>query len=257
MCSFALLFCATAQAAEPKPIEVELSYTAIIDGVTTATIDANAEVTGDKFVMSANTRTRGVMDMLVGFRSVANSTAVVEDAKPVSITHDAENKWRGKNRHVHLRYEKGEVSSVDVAPTAEQDDRDPISPELEKSTVDPLTAALALMIAAQSPKGCADAVPVFDGRRRYEFTCAPPSSDAPGSEPMRGAYLFSILAGRQKHPFWPQSKTPKALSLWFAKVDPRLPPLVTKIAARSGLIGFSVRLERLRIDGRDTPISGD
>ncbi|MFZ1992136.1 MAG: DUF3108 domain-containing protein [Alphaproteobacteria bacterium] len=261
MCSLASLFCATANAAEPQPIKVELSYTAIIDGITAATIDANAEVIGDKYVMVATTRTRGVMDMLVGFRSAAGSTAVIESGKPVPLAHDADNKWRGKSRHVHLRYDKGEISSADVAPTAEEDDRDPISSELQESTVDPISAALSLMIAAQSRKGCADLVPVFDGRRRYEFACTSGKDDVAASasdvDVFRRAYLFTIVAGRQKHPFWPQSKTPKAISLWFARIDPRLPPIVTKIAARAGLIGFSVRLEKLRIDGQETAIPSD
>jgi len=259
LCSLALLFCATAEAAGPKPVEVELSYTVIIDGITAATIDANAEVLGDRYVMNAATRTRGIMDLLVGFRSAAGSTAVIENGRPVPVAHDADNKWRGKNRHVHLRYEKGEISSEDVVPAAQEDDRDPVSPELQKSTVDPISAALSLMIAAQSRQGCADLVSVFDGRRRYEFTCGPSQDDvaAADTDVFRRAYLFTIVAGRQKHPFWPQSKTPKALSIWFARIDPRLPPIVTKITARAGLVGFSVRLEKLRIDGQETAIPRD
>jgi len=261
LCGLALLFCASANAAEPKPVNVELSYTAIVDGITSATIDARAEVIGDRYVMIATTRTRGVMDMLVGFRSAAGSTAVIENGVPVPLSHDAENKWRGKSRHVHLRYDKGEISSEDVAPTAEKDDRDPIPPDLQKSTVDPISAALSLMIAAQSQKGCIDLVPVFDGRRRYEFTCVTGKDDVAASasdaDMFRRAYLFTIVAGRQRHPFWPQSKTPKAVSLWFARIDPRLPPIITKITARAGLIGFSVRLEKLRIDGQEAVIPGD
>ncbi len=247
LCSLALLFCARAQCAEPKPIEVELSYTAIVDGLTAASIDASAQVVGDTFTMNANTRTRGLMDLLVGFRSAAGSTAIVEAGKPVPVVHTADNKWRGKNRHVYLHYEKGAIVSADVVPSAAKDDRLPVPADLQKSTVDPVTAALSLMIAAETGRGCADLIPVFDGRRRYEFSCAPSEASVEPAEEgttFRRAYLFRILAGRQKHPFWPQSKTPKALSLWFAQLDPRLPPIIVKIAARSGLIGYSVQTRK-------------
>ena len=202
--------------------------------------------------MRALTRTRGVMDVLVGFRSDAKSTAVVENGRAVPTEHTAINKWRGKDRHVYLRYNKGAIVSSDVFPSAADDDRQEVPEELKKSTVDPLTAALSLMVAAGADKGCADQIPVFDGRRRYDLVCtaSAEASEAAGTVFQR-SYLFSIVAGRQKHPFWPQSKTPKALTLWFEKVDPRLPPIVVRIAARSGLIGYSVSLNRLRIDGQD------
>jgi len=257
-----LFFGVSLASAESAPIAVELHYTAIIDGVTAATIDASAEISGDRYVMHALTRTRGVMDMLVGFRSNAESTAVIERDKPVSISHDAENKWRGKDRHVRLRYDKGEITSADVVPSPEQDDRQPVAPELQKSTVDPLTAVLSLMFSANLPGGCAREVPVFDGRRRYEFACSPDeevaaSSSAPNQSVVHRAYLFSIIAGRQKHPFWPQSKTPRTLSVWFGRIDSRLPPIVTKIAARSGLIGYSVRLDKLTIDGKTLAVPSE
>lgn len=259
LCGIASLPGSPARSAEPTPIEVELSYTAIVDGLTAATIDAGAEVVGDTFSMRADTRTRGVMDLLVGFRSAAESIAVMKDGQPVPSVHSAVNKWRGADRHVYLSYDQGAIVSSDVVPSPADDGRQPVPDELQKSTVDPLTAALSLMAGAAGETGCVDLIRVFDGRRRYEFSCQPVAADAKvdtESQIFRRAYLFKIIAGRQKHPFWPESKTPRTLSLWFARLDRRLPPIIVKIAARSGLIGYSVRLDKLRIDGQDTIIPG-
>ena len=242
-----------ASAAVDSPTQITLSYEIALDGLRVASVGASATYDGAKFVVEAKTRTRGLLDTLVGFRSTAETTAILDEGSAVPISHDVDNIWRGKSRYVHLRYDKGAIATVDIYPSAADEDRDPVPDEERSDTVDPVTASLRMMLAAREGAGCLDHLQVFDGRRRYDFHCIDEvgGSVKLGDPPWLHNYTFRQIRGRQRHPFWSASKYPKKLTVWFAQPDDRLPPLIVRIASKAGIANLAIRLAGLTIDGQE------
>jgi hypothetical protein len=140
-----------------------------------------------RYRVVAETRSAGLIDYLIGFRSRAVSEGRQVGGTPHPTRHEVDNTWMGKPRSVRIRYADGAPSphsrrdtpeTVTIAPSPEVDERDPVPLDARVGAVDPLTAALRVTMIAAGPEGdgeslmrstCVGAVPVFDGRRRYDI----------------------------------------------------------------------------------------
>jgi hypothetical protein len=247
-----LLPCATRAA---EPLRLTVGYEITMSGLPAGLEHIEAELAPDGYAIEAHTSTSGLIDTFVHFRSAARTTGRFEAGAPQPITHDAQNRWRGKDRHVHLNYLAGGLEA-DVAPSADKDRRETVPEEMRPGTVDPITAALRLMEGAASEVPCVQRIAVFDGRRRYDLA----ATDG-GLQPLEGAgkgvpvrvcrVAYVGLAGRTRNPFWPRSREPREAEIWFAVMDPRLPPVAVLVKAMAGPIPMRIRLTALAIDGVD------
>jgi hypothetical protein len=71
-----------------------------------------------------------------------------------------------------MRYDESGAVIVDTAEPVEDDGARPVPPELQRATIDPETATLALIRAMANGTACAGTQHVFDGRRRYDLRFA-------------------------------------------------------------------------------------
>lgn len=244
---------AAAPAAADAPLRLTATYEITLAGLPAASAEIEAVFDGDAYDVHANTRTLGALDLLVHFRSAARTTGAIVDGEPRPLAHAAENRWRGKDRHVRLTY-LAQGIEADVAPGAAQDDRDPVPEAMIPGAFDPITASLRLMREAASPAApCALRVPVFDGRRRYDLVSEDGGAEEGAGETGGGRVCkvaLVSLAGRSRNPFWPRRKEPRAAEIRFERLDSRLPPLAVLVKSQAGPAPLRARLIAATIDGR-------
>jgi hypothetical protein len=116
-----------------------------------------------------------------------------------------------------------------------------VPPELQRGTVDTLTALAALVRQAATTGRCDGRAQVFDGRRRSDFvaTTAGTETLAPNRwSNFSGPALRCSFEGRQVAGFWKEqdreeASKPRGGTAWFASPGPGLPIIPVRIEAES------------------------
>jgi hypothetical protein len=86
------------------------------------------------------------------------------------VEHAQRSNFQGKDRSVTLTYDgHGGFLERKVLPEAQEDDRDPVPPEMTRDTLDIVSGIFAGLRAVDRSGSCAGRVPVFDGRRRFDL----------------------------------------------------------------------------------------
>ncbi|WP_455183425.1 DUF3108 domain-containing protein [Azospirillum palustre] len=244
----------TMSAASAEPVKA--TYRVFVGGVTALDVTATLDVAGDRYRIAVSAVTGGTIGRLFSWRTDSESDGHVhgDDLRPDS--HRQTSLLRGEPRNVTLTYgPQGDVSTS-VTPPADKDDREPVPPDLQRGTLDPLTAVLDLLFAVGASEGCDRSLPVFDGRRRYDMVFSEvgrrivdPSRYSIFSgvaqqcrvsyKPVAG-YARSSSSGR----FWqrnnPADRPP--VNLWLAPVAAGSPPLPVRLETDSDFGSVVVHL---------------
>lgn len=156
--------------AEPPP--ASLTFGVYVGGVhvldTKARIAMGAEQYDIEFVAAMD----GFLGRLAPITAeVSASGAMKAGSTPVPTLYRSVATWRNEPRTTELRYT---ATSVDViADPPPEKDREPVPQNLRLGTVDPLSAAVAMLAAIGQGRGCEATLPVFDGRQRYDLQFTP------------------------------------------------------------------------------------
>ncbi len=225
-------------------------------------VSLKTENGGHNYLMQATTRTRGAIDFFVGFLSKARTSGLIAgNARPSPLRHRTDNIWRGDKRFVDNTYLRdGRVKNRHF-PSAEADDRDPVPPELQRNTVDPLTASLRLAIAAG--EGCTAIVAVFDGRRRYNLRQSPaPKAQKRISGPVfKGEarpcrIALERITGFSRRPWYDPGDDAEEVTMWYAPLIDGLPPVPVRLEAAAGPATTLIHLTGIRLEGETVRIAG-
>jgi hypothetical protein len=185
-----------------------------------------ADLTPDRYSAVADMRTVGFVAALFPWQSQSRSIGLRQSGALAPEEHRTEGLYRGQRRLVDLDYEGGAVLTL-IEPPPESDWRDAVPAEMQRGTIDPLTATLAALEA-----DCRGTLRVFDGRRRYDLRL----SDLGQAELESSSYhvyagparrcqaVVDVLGG-----FWRddprQSEKPTTLDYWIAAPQAGLPPV--------------------------------
>lgn len=137
------------------------------------TMETKGEFDGRHYALASTQATLGLFDLIVDFHSLAESKGALRagaaglGVQPESYRHQA--RWHGEERHVRLDYTGDGPPKADVAPPPEADDRDPVPPELQAGTIDPLSAAVLLGAVEAGRPPCSSDAAIYDGRQRYNL----------------------------------------------------------------------------------------
>jgi hypothetical protein len=177
-----------AAAAEP-PLALDLGVEIYAAGVHALSLDLMAEIDGRRYRVEGRAQTRGMMDVLVRWRSQSASEGrIASDGELRPELHRVKGEMRWSNRETTLRYdEQGRVAEVKVVPPPER--RRSVPEALSTDTLDTLSAALVALRAPDAASACRQTAPVFDGRRRYDVRF-----HAVGEEILKPS-AFSIFTG--------------------------------------------------------------
>lgn len=245
LASLALPLAAFGAAAETRaPTQVQASYTAYWSGFSVATLDASLEFGADAYRVVGTMRTTGMLAVFVN----GETTSYVEgrirpSAAPLALAPERfgmEGRWRDRLRAVAMAWQGPNPEVLRLEP-ANQEERDPVPPELQRGTVDALTALAALVRQAATSNRCDGAAEVFDGRRRSDFKAVTEGMETLPAHRwggFAGPALRCRFEGRQIAGFWKEqnreeASKPRGGTAWFASPGPGLPMIPVRIEAES------------------------
>lgn len=163
-----LLACLPAvAAAEPA----SLRYSATWAGLPAAEIVLELAEAPDSSDSRIEIRTTGLPKLLSSFRARAASEAQIAEGQFVPERYDAAYDLRKRSRQVGLRFAPaGAVFVAERTPDSTLKHK-PLPPELRRAALDPLTAIAALRHTVRARDGLMlpRAIPVYDGKRRFDL----------------------------------------------------------------------------------------
>jgi hypothetical protein len=208
--------------------KLQITYDVYIGGLHLATADLVATVDHGRYVAASAITTKGLADSFASSQIAAVATGEVRGHLVVPHTYNSDAKAPDKRQLVGLLYDH-EGAPVDINSSPAYDlNRFPVSADQKRSTVDPLSAALYIMLGSSvsAQNKCGAIVPVFDGRRRYNLTFSYKKDDTAslgraynGGKPVP-AYLcqtnYVPVAGFKPHKKGHDSSEVPTLDVWIA-----------------------------------------
>jgi Protein of unknown function (DUF3108) len=222
--------------AEPTTLRVEVYG---LMGLHVLTLHSKVEETGDRYSITTDYATRGIAGILVDLSTRAEVRGRLEGsgARPISFRKDTTR--NGEDRHEAVDYRPdGTVAGRSTPPP-----RSPVSPAAERGTVDNLTAYFLLERQLARSGSCALAVPVFDGRYRYDlyFTDAgkkklPSVAGQSFSGEAIGCKMRRVDRSAASEP--EQSEGASQGTIWYAKLVPgdAMVPVRMEMKAQIGVV---------------------
>lgn len=229
----ALLLSAGPTVAAAAPERLKLTYALYVGGLSAMEGAVELTLAPGGYEVNLEAETKGLVGWLTEWRTRSSSRGARRDGEVTAVEHQSHNQWRGQPRSVALRYDAARSVSVTAAPDPSADDRDPISPDLLRATLDPLSGFLAVMEGLRRGEGCGRTIAAFDGRRRFDMrfrdlgaqTLPVGGYSSFDGKAQRCAVDYVAIAGYKRSPernmFWRNAGGARPpVEVWFAEVTP-------------------------------------
>lgn len=247
-----------AEAPLEKPLEVprsaplSLSFEIHAGGLHVFSSDSVIALRPTGYEATVDVRTDGWLAWLLDLKLAAKVEGAAGPSGFAPHRFRSESEWRDRTRWVEVTYGPDGRPKIESKPPAEDDDRDPVPEDLRLGTIDPISAALALVHTVQGGGRCEGEAAIFDGRRRFAAkvsdagrTTLAKSDLAPYGGPARACRLIVVpLAGFWRNPKYPP-KT-QELTIYRREIADGWPPLPVRVeaetsfgAVRAHLVGIA------------------
>ncbi len=248
----ALLAVAPARAGEHP---VLASYTAYFSGFTVMTLDASLGLEAERYRAVAQMRTAGLLALFLRGEQTAAVEGRVDPATSLGLAperYGLDGRWRDRVRRIAMRWQDGTPEVLALVP-ANDEERDPVPIDLQRGTVDAMSALVALLQRIARSGRCDGTVAVFDGRRRTDVTAQTEGEEelAPHRwSSYAGRALRCGFEGRQVAGFWREAdpveaRRPRGGTAWFARPAPGLPIVPVRIEAETSWGTVYIHLSRI------------
>lgn len=149
---------------------VRLLYRVHVGGI--AVLDASAEVAvaQARYSVTVQAATEGLLGRFAAWRTQSAAAGTLAGTAAVPESFRASSLWRGEPRSVRIDYGPGGALSAVADPPADGVERDPVPADLQRGTLDPLSAVVVTMLGVRDDGTCGRSLPVFDGRHRYDLS---------------------------------------------------------------------------------------
>jgi hypothetical protein len=160
-------------------------------------------------------------------------------------THDV---WGKKPRTTWLHFQKNGDVKPDFDPPNTDQNREDVTLEQRRGSLDPITGLLQLLAHVAIHKDCAVSVPVFDGKRRFDIVGADAGTETIDEEDY-GIFKgnaracdaqFTMVAGewkdRIRDRFWKRDDKENGrepFHIWLGSVAPGLPDMPVRLESGS------------------------
>lgn len=223
-----------------QPERYRIGYEILLAGFSVGSIEVTVELSKNAYHVIADTRNSGLLRLLAGFTSRAESSGRTSLGEVRPLSHRADNVWVGEKRSVRNAYHDDGGVSVEVHPSAAADGRDQVPDHQRADTIDPLSAGVQASLRAVGARACQGSLAVFDGRRRYDLHFRPVGEEEVSGPFYSGPALhchidLERINGFSRDPWLPRAKSSDAAEIWFAPVVANLPPLPTRMMTDLGL----------------------
>jgi hypothetical protein len=149
---------------------LEVAYDLYAGGISFGHAVMSARVEGGDYKAISTLETKGIVNAFWQSKIETSSSGKLTPGKLQPVVYDSfsQNKSTPRREVVLTFGPDGPKSIVSNPPYP--DDKYPVSGELRKNTLDPLSASLFLVtnLASTGAKDCSGVAPIFDGRRRYD-----------------------------------------------------------------------------------------
>jgi hypothetical protein len=166
-----LIFAGSAHAADvPLKPAVTLDYKIYIGGLEALKATVTIAADSAHYDVEIQAATAGAIGKVMPWTVNVGSKGNVVDGILRPISHSQNNNFQGKDRSVTLTYDgQGGFLNRAVVPDANEDQRDPVPPEMTKNTLDIVSGVLEGLRLVDRTGSCNGKAPVFDGRRRFDL----------------------------------------------------------------------------------------
>lgn len=228
----------------------EAVYQVTQTGIAVVEITAQFEARPDGYWMRSVSKAVGIGRLFAPheIRSEVEGAWRADGVAPQRF--QAEGNWRGDARRTVLLYRDGMPQPLELEPPAG------ITNELvpvpaRRGAIDGLSAFALMSRTVTQTGGCDVAGPIFDGRRRLDWSsrtigAARITHAGQEIEALQCGLESRLVAGLRHGDDRARATQPRPAMAWLAKVDPRLPPIPIRVEFPSTIFG-TMRMELQRI----------
>ncbi|MFS8035896.1 DUF3108 domain-containing protein [Xanthobacter sp. AM11] len=149
-------------------------YTLTVGGVELGRGSIVVEAGENAYEISGSARVTGVLRAVSSGKGVAAARGALSGGKMVPRVYAMNAEADGKEESARVAMAGGSVKEMDVEPALKPlPDRVPVTPGVLQNIIDPMSGAFIYVPGTAdllSPAACERAIPVFDGRQRYDLT---------------------------------------------------------------------------------------
>lgn len=156
------------------PIDMTVEYKFTLLGISIGGVRLEAKVKDGRYMAISNLRTGGLADFLFKSRYVVLGLGRISDEGAVLPSrYDSDYVGRNSFKRVNMIFDDAGIPNpVAADPTyGVLLIKYPVGPEEKRGSVDPVSAWIHFLtgVSASEEQPCGQAIPVFDGRRRYDL----------------------------------------------------------------------------------------
>jgi len=156
--------------------KLDASYTVTLAGIPIGKGEWTIEISDSHYSASATGAATGLMRVLTSAHGATNATGTFVDGQLVASTYFSTITNYKKTDSVRLVVSGGDVKEAKIDPPQDNDPaRVPLTDAAQKGIIDPMSASLLRTPGNGDPvasEACQRALPVFDGRIRYDLQLA-------------------------------------------------------------------------------------
>jgi hypothetical protein len=235
-----LLLAAPARAQEAT----QLSYAIYAAGLNVLAVDAKADIDRDGYRIDLSYRTTGLFGAVFPSRIESFVQGRWNGLQPAPLRFASWGVARGKQRRIVIDYPDGQPAIRSLVPATEPD-RDLVPPDMQRDTMDTLSAMAYLVRQVAQTGRCDGTVRIFDGRRVLETASATAGTEALRPDhrsAFNGRALRCDMRGRQLAGFQHDADEAEIRRVhlseaWLAPLRPGQPALPVRVAFETRFFG--------------------
>jgi hypothetical protein len=234
-----------AAAASAQVAQVQLSYDTYAAGLKIMRMQAVFRLGPHNYAIDLNYQTTGLAGLFYRGHQVNAVHGVWHDNVAAPVEFSGDGVWHGRERRTLIDYDRGLPTIRELEPPQETE-REAVPVELQRNTIDTLSALAQLMRRVGRDHVCETEVHTYDGRRVLDVVARTGGAENldPGRSTYSGPSLRCDFEGREVAGFLfgeddPEHRRPLHGSAWLAPLLPGAPPLPVRIEFQTRWFGVA------------------
>lgn len=229
------LLCVPAARAQPVP-EQRAGYDIYAVGVPVAVLNTGFALGPSGYRIDLSFHTTGLVGWLYRGHQRSGAEGQWQGDRPAPRRFAGEGVWGGQARETLIDYAEGWPLVRSLVPPNDEE-REPVPPELQANSVDALSAIAMLIRRVARTGRCEAEATTFDGRRAVDVAARtvgeevlPPSARSIFTgRALRCDFEGRLLAGFLRDGDQAELRRPRHGSAWLAQVEPGAPPIPVRV----------------------------
>jgi Protein of unknown function (DUF3108) len=153
---------------------VRLHYELSLIGLPLGAAEARADIGPSRYTIALEAKLTGIAALVSSAKGAATASGFIVKGRVAPIAYATTSANARMTRTVRMAMTEGSVKAVDIEPPMEDDPgRIPVTEDLKRNIVDPVSALVMTVPPDAPPTGpaaCNRSIPVFDGYARFNIT---------------------------------------------------------------------------------------